>query len=88
MEEETKTKFKFKCVLFELLKDDYKVTDDTVFEKLITHLSDGDKGLITILMNFLYFDGLMHRLLISVQTKNNGGTTIIVFGLVRRFPYN
>lgn len=56
MEEETKTKFKFKCVLFELLKDDYKVTDDTVFEKLITHLSDGDKGWSIIKMIFVYFN--------------------------------
>lgn len=39
-----KTKFKLKCVLLELLKNDYKVTDDTILEKLISHLSDKATG--------------------------------------------
>ncbi|XP_034249163.1 uncharacterized protein LOC117650022 isoform X2 [Thrips palmi] len=38
------TKFKLKCVLLELLKSDYKVTDDTILEKLISHLSDKATG--------------------------------------------
>lgn len=48
MDDEVKIKFKFKCVLFELLKSDYKVTDDTILEKLITHLSTKEKGKHTI----------------------------------------
>lgn len=58
MDENMKTKFKLKCVLLELLKSDYRVTDDTILEKLITHLSDKDKGVLFLsylLSLFIYF---------------------------------
>lgn len=50
--EETNTKFKLKCVLLELMKTDYKVTDDTVLEKLITHLSVKEIGQFNFVRNF------------------------------------
>ncbi|KAE8740816.1 hypothetical protein FOCC_FOCC013670 [Frankliniella occidentalis] len=44
MDNESKTRFKLRCVLLELLKSDYQVTDDTILEKLISHLSAKDSG--------------------------------------------
>ncbi|KAK3931173.1 BRCA1-associated ATM activator 1 [Frankliniella fusca] len=41
---ENKTRFKLRCVLLELLKSDYQVTDDTILEKLISLLSVKDEG--------------------------------------------
>lgn len=53
MDDSMKTKFKLKCVLLELLKHDYQVTDDTILEKLITHLSDKTTGECGVVCEFV-----------------------------------
>lgn len=76
--DENQTKFKLKCVLMELLKNDYKVTDDTILEKLITHLSD--KATASEVIDVPICVAWCRSVLLSWQ-QGNASSAVVCFAL-------